>query len=57
MARGRRFESYVCYRHVCDGCDEPKFCAVVPHCGVKLRLCRSCLADGFWRTGRRKATA
>ena len=47
-----RWQSAVQYQWTCTECLEDKTCAVIPLRGTdrKLRLCKTCFEDGFWKT-------
>jgi ribosome-binding protein aMBF1 (putative translation factor) len=50
-----RWDNFVHYRHPCEVCGETRMVAVVPRFGERIRLCRSCYDDGFWKESRKHA--
>lgn len=44
-----RWHRSVQYRHACSECGEVHLVAVISYHGDRIRLCRECFLDGFWR--------
>lgn len=44
-----RWHRSVQYRHSCAECGETRLVAVISYHGARIRLCRECYLDGFWR--------